>query len=913
MRSSRVYIPAWTFWQSQPVRQCVAYDALTRGIIHYPNPATLPDAARRLLAGENIFQDLPSPLEATGVCFYYRRCACYNGELVIDLQKFPDLTWKTIERLLNDLSALFTIISNDSICNENFSDKLQAIDITPSVPTFYLLEDGIYTDNSDGRFWKLTDDCTNMAVLADRETAQAYLCIPLETPDLEEKPVVPPNTVAADDLLKEDELRARLPPLDKGILTDATRGIWSACWPPASQPDPRWYLAAELDREVEAASPWESVRHGSQVAIDFGTSGTVAAVREEDGRLRLLRIGGALQGPGTDEQYENPTALEFSNYRQFLKTWQQEPWRPRIRWEDVKCAYQAREELCAAPNRAACGMRSIKTWAREQPGCPPLRLRDENNHAFELSPLPVAGDEGMNDVGDVSLRPLDPVELYACFLGFSLNNQLVHGGTIYPRYYLTFPVKFDRRTRDRILQGFRRGLLRSLPPSLVYGQEWRAEAPFRLEEVASEPTAFAAGVLPHLGITPTEGGEAFGVFDFGGGTTDFAFGLYRRATPGENENEGWETVLDILDVAGDEYLGGEHLLDLAAWHVIRCNADALLNAGIPFRCPPEQSPFDGSELLFTESAEAQANLMVLREAMRPLWEEGRFADDDTGKLSLNFLSCEGKDVPNLSLIVDADALRWHLKERIRAGVRDFFTTFRQAFKRHGLGPDKLHVLLAGNSCRSPLVRETFKETIEEILPEDKNGIILHENLLPAGTDGERDTPPAAADDASGGSLRPTLKTGVAVGLLHLLPGEPTGMVERNRHDAESPFLFAVGIFHADVLHPVLTRNAAYGQWQRLQKVIRSGVTEQRLPQKVIRSGVTKLGYSASPLALEEEIRRTQCREHNIEWGPEHFGRYICLRADDPHHISIALEAADSSGEGDIQVDETSLRSLALQN
>ena len=902
MRSSRVYIPAHTFWQSQPVRQRVAYDALTSGIIHYPNPATLPDAARRLLAGENIFQDLPSPLEATGVCFYYRRRADCNGELVIDLQKFPDLTWETIKRLFGELTALFIACRHEanSVSLSLLPGRKVSIQTKGRpVPTFYLLYDGIYTADSDDGYRQLTDNYTNLAILADRETAQAHFCILLETPDLEKKPVVTLKPVAADSLLTEDTLRAQLPMLDSGILTDATRGIWSACWPPASQPDPRWYLAAELDKEVEAASPWESVRHGSQVAIDFGTSGTVAAVREEDGRLRLLRIGGLLQAPASDGQYENPTALEFSNYRQFLETWQQEPWRPLIRWEDVKCAHQAREELCA-PGRASCGMRSIKTWAREQPGCPPLRLRDEKNYAFELSPLPVAGDEGMNDVGDVSLRPLDPIELYACFLGFSLNNQLVHGGTIYPRYYLTFPVKFDRRTRDRILQGFRRGLLRSLPPSLVYGQEWRAESPFRLEEVASEPTAFAAGVLPHLGITPTEGGEAFGVFDFGGGTTDFAFGLYRRATPGENENEGWETVLEILDVAGDEYLGGEHLLDLAAWHVIRCNADALLNADIPFRCPPELSPFDGSELLFTESAEAQANLMVLREAMRPLWEEGRFADDDTGTLSLNFLSREGETAAAPSLAVDADALRGHLKERIRAGVRDFFTTFRQAFKTHGLHPEKLHVLLAGNSCRSPLVREIFEENIREILPDEYERIMLHRELLPDETDGERDTPPAAADDASGGSLRPTLKTGVAVGLLHLLPGEPTGIVERNRHDAESPFLFTVGIFRTDVLHPVLTRNAAYGQWQRL-------------PQKVIRSGVTKLGYSASPLALEEEIRRTQCRERNIEWGPEHFGRYVCLRADDPHHISIALEAADSSGEGDIQVDETSLRSLALQN
>lgn len=897
MQSRRTYIPSHLFWKNPPVRQRVACDALARGILFPPEPETLPGAVQRLLTGENIFQDLPSPLEETGVSIQFvdQRDAAI---LTIDLQRFPDLTWATIERLYGYLRELLGDKGWTASAREALM-QYSGIDIgsADGIPHFYLDFNGIYSvirENNNVELIKLTGDPEDVQVLASRETEKALLGVVfhIRLPD-------PPATialkpVAIDALLTEDTRRAQLPPLDKGILTDAARGLWAAWWPPAAQPDPRWYVAAELEKAVEAADPWEAVRHGSQVAIDFGTSSTVAAVREEDGRLRLLRIGGDWQGTATAMQYENPTALEFSNYGGLLKAWQHEPWRPLILWKDIKCAHQAREELRAA-GHAACGMRSIKTWAREQPGRPPLRLRDEKQVAFELSPLRIAGEEGMHEVGDVSQRPVDPIELYACFLGFSLNNQLAHGGTIYPRYYLTFPVKFDRRTRDRILQGFRRGLLRSLPPSLVYGEAWRADPPFRIEEVASEPTAFAAGVLPHLGITPSEGGEAFGVFDFGGGTTDFSFGLYRTAGPGENENEGWETVLDILDVSGDEYLGGEHLLDLAAWHVIRDNAAALLAAGIPFLCPAGLSPFDGSELLFTESTEAQANTVVLREAMRPLWEEGRFADDETGTLSLNLLAREGKDANGISLRVDAEALRSQLKERIRQGVRAFFTTFRQAFKMHDLRPETLHVLLAGNSCRSPLVQDVFEENIREILPEEHERIRIHRELLPGGENVAGD----ALADAPGDGLRPTLKTGVAIGMLHVLPGEPTGMVERNRRDAESPFLFTVGVFRADILQPVLERNAAYGQWQRL-------------PQKVVRSGVTKIGYSPSPLALEGEIRRTQCRERNIEWGTELFGRRICLRADDPHHISVALEVADSSGEGDIQVDETTLRSLELR-
>ena len=897
MQSRRTYIPSHILWKSPAVRQRVACDALARGILFPPEPETLPGAVQRLLAGENIFQNLPSPLEETGVSIQFADQQ-EAAILMIVLQRFPDLTWATIERLYGGLRELLGDNGRAASARAALTQD-RGIDIgsVDGIPYFYLDFDGIYSvvcENNHVEEIQLTKNPEDVHVLASRETEKALLCVIFDVHRPQSPATIALKPVAIDALLTADTRRAQLPPLDKGILTDAARGLWAAWWPPAAQPDPRWYVAAELENAVEAADPWEAVRHGSQVAIDFGTSSTVAAVREEDGRLRLLRIGGDWRETATAMQYENPTALEFSNYEGLLKAWQHEPWRPLILWEDIKCAHQAREELRAA-GHAACGVRSIKTWAREQPGRPPLRLRDEKQVAFELSPLPIAGEEGMHEVGDVSQRPVDPIELYACFLGFSLNNQLAHGGTIYPRYYLTFPVKFDRRTRDRILQGFRRGLLRSLPPSLVYGEAWRTDPPFRIEEVASEPTAFAAGVLPHLGITPSEGGEAFGVFDFGGGTTDFAFGLYRTASPGENENEGWETVLDILDVSGDEYLGGEHLLDRAAWHVIRDNAAALLAAGIAFLCPAGLSPFDGSELLFAESAEAQANTVVLREAMRPLWEEGRFADDETGTLSLNLLAREGKAANGVSLRVDADALRSQLKERIRQGVRAFFTTFRQAFKMHDLRPETLHVLLAGNSCRSPLVQEIFEENIREILPEEHERIRIHRELLPGGENGAGD----ALADTPGDGLRPTLKTGVAIGMLHVLPGEPTGMVERNRRDAESPFLFTVGVFRADILQPVLERNAAYGQWQRL-------------PQKVVRSGVTKIGYSPSPLALEGEIRRTQCRERNIEWGTELFGRRICLRADDPHHISVALEVADSSGEGDIRVDETTLRSLELR-
>lgn len=686
-------------------------------------------------------------------------------------------------------------------------------------------------------------------------------------------------TIPLSDLLEADTKRLRLPPLSAAQARDRARGLWDAWWPEGEAPEKKWYVAADLEESCVARDPWRDVQEDGVVCIDFGTSSTVAAVREADNSVRLLRldVSGAEAAPGEGpDPYENPTALEFANLEEALLPWRNEPWRPLVEWKHVKCSHLARNELRQG-QRAESGLQAIKTWARALPGSHPVWLRDETGEDFSLSPLPVAEAEESAGPGDFAHRPLDPIELYAYFLGVACNNQAFFGGRIYRDYAMTFPVKFPREVRERILQGFRRGLVRSMPCALASSRRWRQEnAPFRLAERASEPTAFAAGVLPWLGIAPTEGGVPFAVFDFGGGTTDFAFGLWRLPTPEERANEPWEQVLDILDVAGDENLGGEHLLELLARELLRGDAEnraACVAAGVSFTPPREEPLFDGAELLFSAGREARANTVTLCELLRPLWEEGRLSDDGTGLLRANFLDRKGGTV-NLSLKVDEDALRESLKKRILKGVGAFFAAFRQAFKAHGIRPQELHVLLAGNSCRSPLVRAAFETCLDEIVPHERESVVIHDEMLPGGAG---DAPGAAAPQlAADGSIPPTLKTGVALGLLRLLPGEATGMVERNRA-GESPFLHTVGTFSNNILQPVLPRNADYGHWH--------------VAGRVFREGVFLLGYTLAPEAIEQECPRSACRQLRLNLGPENSGKYLFIRAVAPGRMERALGAA----------------------
>lgn len=943
MDSKNFALPRWRYKKDADagkVEQRILYDALEWGLGDLPPVRELPDFWDDISSGENIFHRIPKlrPITHGRLIPAKEHVPSVNGDVqelfllrpvqqfMADLKeagKAPTSDYDILDFLysFSKIKEMFSLImahasprpgdiSAQRQSVENFNNRLQEFsDIFNFIPQ----QDKIIYIERTGN--ALCDSITYMNHAQESEINKGSVRYVLSTAENSEKvdtslkyiiqvirikwktfPAFQPIVEAPlSDLLEADTRRLRLPPLSAAQARDKARGLWDAWWPEGESPDKRWYVTAQLEESCVARDPWRDVQEDGVVCIDFGTSSTVAAVREADNSVRLLRldVSGAdgADGEGPDP-YENPTALEFANLEETLLPWRYEPWRPLVEWKHVKCSHLARNELRQG-QRAESGLQAIKTWARALPESCPVWLRDETGKDFSLSPLPVEEGAESAGPGDFAARPLDPIELYAYFLGIACNNQAFFGGRIYRDYTMTFPVKFPREVRERILQGFRRGLVRSMPCPLAGSRRWQQEeAPFRLTERASEPTAFAAGVLPWLGIVPTEGGVPFAVFDFGGGTTDFAFGLWRLPTPEERANEPWEQVLDILDVAGDENLGGEHLLELLAYELLRGNAEnraACAKAGVTFMPPRGEALFDGSELLFGAGREARANTVTLCELLRPLWEEGKLSDEDTGLLKANFLNREGKTA-SIELKVNEDALRETLKQRILKGVGAFFAAFRQAFKAHGIRPQELHVLLAGNSCRSPLVQEAFETCLAEIVPNERESVTIHYEMLPGGA---KDAAGAATGQvAADGSIPPTLKTGVALGLLRLLPGEATGMVERNRAE-ESPFLHTVGSFSNNLLQPLLPRNADYGKWH--------------MAGRVFREGFMVLGYTLAPEAIEQECPRSACGQLRLNLGKENAGKYLFLRAVAPGRIEIALGAA-----ADGAPDEADIRTYTLE-
>ncbi|POZ50733.1 hypothetical protein [Methylovulum psychrotolerans] len=624
-----------------------------------------------------------------------------------------------------------------------------------------------------------------------------------------------------------DYIRARLPHLEDTQFTDPAKGLWEF-----------WGMdAATLaDQGSRARNPALDIRDWN-VAIDFGTSSTVVAY-SENGQSKLLRIGvddfWKQQKP---EHYENPTVLEFVDFTAFIEAWQAEAYQPLVSWDDVRCSHEALHNLRnheTDPAVVASILCKIKQWALREGKDARTRITDrQHGLEHELTPLkllqPVKGEALSVD----SDYPFDPVELYAWYLGMTINWR---GRGIFLRYYMTFPVDYPVDIKQKILASFRRGLQRSLPATLV-GQE--AFLSFKVEERASEPAAYAAVALPELNIEPTTNGTPYAVFDFGGGTADFDFGYYRLPTA-EEEDEGTEIVMEHFGSSGDKYLGGENLLENMAYRVFLHNIEVCRKKKVAFTRPLDADDFAGSEMFLEKTQAALTNSLMLISRLRPLWETGKNANA-SGIEKIQLINRDGQK-SNCEFAIPEQVLFDYLEERIEQGVVNFFIALKKAFADKI--PSEIHILLAGNASRSPMVQALFglmpegQQTYTDYLALHDNILSMLENLFDFSP-----TlivhPPLPIDDKN--VYRPTGKTGVALGLLQLCPGSAVEVINRTMENSlgEAPFAFYVGRIRSQRFQPALKQGAEYQQWHEIGPY---------------REGVFNLVYSQSPKANTGEMR-----------------------------------------------------------
>ena len=667
----------------------------------------------------------------------------------------------------------------------------------------------------------------------DNELGDFYKNLNLLITLLNKKYEPNPSRVKVSETWQDiDYITTRLPKIDKLRFDDVEQGMWEFYASTALQDKMTKITSNEF---VRPRNPADDIREAT-VAIDFGTSSTVVAIRE-NGRDELLRIG--LQAKDfkekneiTDDQYENPTVLEFLNIQKFLEEWHSEVYRPLVDWRHIHCSHEARAKLRNNGSNTkvvSSILLRLKQWALRNEKNAQVRIKDQQGFEYQLKPL-----EEKNPVKGQPLQlsddypELDPIEIYAWFLGMNINWR---NRGIFLNYVLTFPINYSNEVKAKILASFRRGIQRSLPESLVYDECFND---FRVEELQSEPAAFAAAALKRLDIKPDEQGVAYGVFDFGGGTTDFDYGIYREPTAEEYE-DGWDEVLEHFGSSGDNFLGGENLLENMAYKVFEYNSPECRKQGINFTLPIDAAPFAGSETLIAQTQAAYTNTTVMMSKLRPLWENGKIDSNATGVEKFKLINKYGEAV-DCEISIKQDMLIGYLKDRILQGLIGFFTTLKVAFEqRLNTLPDVIHILLAGNSSRSNIVlgylgclddkeaqelNDFFTEQLQLIFDE----ILKLEVHKPLDTD-------------INNPYAPTAKTGVALGLLKVAGGEGLKVINHvSKANTDSPFQFFIGGFRRDILNVSIHRGHKYGEWVELGKP---------------RNGIFIMGYTQLPTSSVE--------------------------------------------------------------
>lgn len=523
-----------------------------------------------------------------------------------------------------------------------------------------------------------------------------------------------------NELKNCDLKRANISPYTDDMLEDINNGHWNVYESFTDEYNTNAYLCkVPKDKVLVARNPLQDVNMKAVCGIDFGTKSTVVVCHDKDDKLLRIGASNLLEEPRV-EDYENPTVIHIIDYEHFISTYKSSAGRPNTEYKDLQVSHDAAKEIYKTnfdKTRFYSVFSELKQWANSK-----YRnqiLQDHNGNFINLKPyLSLEKDD------------FDPIEIYAYFLGLNINNM--HTG-IYIKYLLSFPVNYELAVRNKIIESFERGLKKSLPNTVL--NDANVMKRFKVSIGGSEPASYAITALNSFGVEPlkeeTSKVVSYGVFDFGGGTTDFDFGI--EYIP---DSIKYKFEIEQLGNGGDVYLGGENLLNVLAFEVYKDNLDVLRKEAIPIVIPPKSQDFSGSEVLIKieENADQSSylNLKLIAYELRDLWEETNDYEtkynEDT--ITIRLFSVNGEE-KTVNLRVNLDKLQDIIRNHIKDGIDNFFNTYLRVAKQYQYKmTSPLHILLAGNSCKSRILQEEFVSRIIAELNDLKkiNGKI--DNLKP---------------------------------------------------------------------------------------------------------------------------------------------------------------------------------------
>ncbi|WRB96115.1 hypothetical protein KVC39_00520 [Helicobacter pylori] len=613
-------------------------------------------------------------------------------------------------------------------------------------------------------------------------------------------------------MLKVDSVAVGLKSYSQSQLLDLNGGHWDLEAPSTPKESVTFRfdnLPKDHNGKEEnfyARSSLKDLKRDGFVAIDFGTKSTTACYMDKNGKYCLLSIGGDVDAVGL-EKYENPTIVEFRDKEKFLKDYNALSHRPFTEKNDMQVAYEAQKNLSGAQgNHLYRFFSQLKQWAGA----------DEKQNFRDLF-------EDFSLESFAHCTDFNPIEIYAYYIGRYINNM--HNG-VFLKYFLSYPIKYEKHQAEKIRESFERGLKKSLPRH-VFGDEKTAKT-FKVELRASEPCAYAISALKSYGFFKSEKLDKpvyYGVFDFGGGTTDFDFGKWEKSA-----NPKFLYKMTHFSSGGDKYLGGENLLELLAFEAYGQNFQELKAKDIVI-AKPNYDRIDTQRFgsFMQNSSGARLNLQEIASKLRPFLEkldahiieaieEGEEFEiegfEKEFKIQLFDRNGEAKDT---QLKVDCKELLNLLKDKIEEGVANFFAGFSKVMAENIDEQCRaFHIFLGGNASKSVLVKQAFENAKENQLKDYKQKtskddftFILYE---PLGTEAsDKQILELTGEDVSNipSYKKATCKTGVAFGLLESR-NKPNG-IERPSIDSNPVFKYDLGIeiegkFHAKIHRDSLKPN-----------------------------------------------------------------------------------------------------------
>ena len=641
--------------------------------------------------------------------------------------------------------------------------------------------------------------------------------------------------------LSIDKERINIDDYRENRLLDPNVGHWDL------KEEDKEELKELLGKDVYSRDPKLDINQGGIVGIDFGTKSTVVVYQKDRNNILPMRISGEeLNKEARDTDYENPTVIEFRDLVKFKKDYDEEIGRPNTKWEDVTISHVAFRHLMEGTSEQFDSIISdIKQWTVNKNA--KIEVIDKKGNKISLPPY--------LDLDANEENYIDPVEIYAYYIG-SYINTMRNG--IYLGYYLSFPVTYEKAVREKILNSFERGIKKSLPKQIQ--EDEKIMKKFRVKHGSNEPAAYAVCALKKLKIEPEENEKIYyGVFDFGGGTTDFDFGIWKNS----EDEDMFDYELEHFGAGGDIYLGGENILKELAYKVFSNNSSELRKRKIQYVRPEWCPELSGEETLVENTREAKLNTRKLaEEKLRDIWEEKTTERIDN--VLVNLFNADASLETGIDLKINEEELKNLIKDKIEKGIKNFFIKLEDAFKDEDV--KKVHIFLAGNSCKHSFVNEIFEKYVAEM--KDKMELIIYDLKAIKEIDKENDS-------------KVTGKTGVAYGLIYSRKGgriKVTNRDEKENVANEINFKFYLGNNKKDKFNPIITPNSNYGKYEFLG---------------ILTSDIFEIYYTSSPEAQTGtmEIGKDDPKIKRISLNEEYDEdkRYrIYIKTITPDKISYAI-------------------------